>query len=137
MSTNVSATSSSPTRVRGTILVVEDDDGVRQFVRLGLEHAGYTIVCATDGDQALELYQANPDRFDLVLTDVIMPTRTGPELAAELHRIRPGQRVVFMSGFTGATIIHPADLPPGMPFLEKPFTLDRLLHVITGALAGG
>jgi DNA-binding NtrC family response regulator len=128
MPTDSPAASSSRREARGTILVVEDDDGVRQFVRMGLEHAGYTVIPAANGEQALQLYLENPDRIDLVLTDVMMPTRTGPELAIELRRLRPSLCVVFMSGFIGG--MKPAELPPGIPFLEKPFTLERLLQFV-------
>ena len=132
MSTDSPAASASRRERRGTILVVEDDDGVRQFVRMGLEHAGYTVIPVANGEQALQLYLENPDRIDLVLTDVMMPTRTGPELAMELRRLCPKLCVVFMSGFIGG--MQPAELPPGIPFLEKPFTLDRLLHVVGKAM---
>jgi CheY-like chemotaxis protein len=123
-----------PVKTRGTILVVEDEDAVREFVRLVLEQAGYSVIPAANPDRALELYRANPDRIDLVLTDVVMPARSGPELAAELVRLRAGVRVVFMSGYTGGINTHPAELPPGTPFLEKPFSLDRLLHVVAEAV---
>ena len=130
-------TPGSPAGLRGTILVVEDDDGVRQFVRLGLEHAGYAVLSAANVTQALDLYRTHADKIDLVLTDVVMPQQSGPELAAELREIRPDVRVVFMSGFTGGIAMCPVDLPLGTPLLEKPFSLDRLLEVVASAVAGG
>ena len=114
----------------GTILLVEDDDGVRAFVRLGLEHAGYTILAAADSEQALDLFRTDPNRIDLVLSDVVMPNQTGPELIAELRRLRPNVRAVFMSGYTGGIVSNSGGLPCDVPLLEKPFTLERLLQVV-------
>jgi CheY-like chemotaxis protein len=114
---------------RGIVLLVEDEDGVREFVRFVLEQNGYVVVPAADGEAALALFRADPGRFDLVLSDVLMPHRTGPELAAELRRLRPGIPVVFMSGFTG-------DAPPGaapVVLLEKPFSPDCLLAAVAAA----
>ena len=85
----------------------------------------------------MALFRADPARVDLVLTDVVLPTRTGPELAAELRLVRPDVRVLFMSGYTGGTASHPVELPPGTPFLEKPFSLDRLLHAVDEAVRAG
>ncbi len=124
-----------PAAPRGTVLVVEDEDAVREFVRLVLEQAGYAVLPTANAEQALDVYRADPYRIDLVLTDVVMPARSGPELAADLARIRPNVRVVFMSGYTGGINTHPAELPSGTPFLEKPFSLDRLLHVVASACA--
>jgi len=115
----------------GTILLVEDDDGVRAFVRLGLEHAGYTVLASGSTAQALDLFTASPARIDLVLSDVIMPNQTGPELIAALRRLRPDVRAVFMSGYTGGIATHPIELPGDVPLLEKPFTLERLLQVVS------
>jgi DNA-binding NtrC family response regulator len=125
----------APAGLRGTVLVVEDDEGVRRFVRLGLEHAGYAVLSAAHVGQALELYGAHADRIDLVLTDVVMPHRGGPELVAELRAARPDVRVVFMSGYAGGLAAHGPHLPPGTPLLEKPFSLDRLLEVVASACA--
>jgi CheY-like chemotaxis protein len=118
----------------GTILVVEDDDGVRAFVRLGLEQTGYNVLAAADSTEALELFRANPARIDLVLSDVIMPNQSGPELVAELRRLRPGVRVVFMSGYTGGIDSNPAEFPGDAPLLEKPFSLERLQQVVAQSI---
>jgi DNA-binding NtrC family response regulator len=126
----------APTCLRGTILVVEDDEGVRRFVQLGLEHAGYAVLTAAHVGQALALYEVHADKIDLVLTDVIMPHRGGPELVAELRAIRPDVRVVFMSGYTGGLATPGPHLPPDTPLLEKPFSLDRLLEVVAAAIPG-
>lgn len=122
---------------RGRILLVEDEEAVRRFIQLVLERANYAVVPTANGDQAIECYQADPDTIDLVLTDVVMPYRSGPELAEELRRIRPTVRVAFMSGYTGGTAAHPIDFPADTPLLEKPFTIDRLLQVVGSAIATG
>jgi PAS domain S-box-containing protein len=123
-----------PPASRRTVLLVEDEEGVRDFVHIVLEQAGYDVIPSIDGEQALALYRNQPDRIDLVLTDVVMPNRTGPDLAAELRRLRPGVRVLFMSGYTGGTASTPVEMPPGSRLLEKPFSLDRLLRAVASAL---
>src|SRR6266480_4931038 len=84
-----------------TVLLAEDDDAVRDFVRAVLEQAGFAVVAAPDGRAAGDLFAADPDRFALVLTDVIMPHAIGPELAARVRALRPGRPVLFMSAFPG------------------------------------
>jgi two-component system, cell cycle sensor histidine kinase and response regulator CckA len=120
-----------------TILVVEDDDAVRAFVRMVLEFAGYVVVTATDGGQGLAEYMTDPDRFDLLLSDVVMPNRTGPELFEIVRRVRPGVRVLFMSAYTAGTSLNPVEMPPGAPLLEKPFSIDRLLGAVAEAFSQG
>lgn len=115
---------------RRTILVVEDDASVREFVRTVLEQSGYTVLVATGAGEAFEMFLADPDRVDLVLSDVIMPYRTGPELVGEFRQVRPAIPVVFMSGYTGGMEMVPPELLVGTPLLEKPFTLDQLLHIV-------
>jgi DNA-binding NtrC family response regulator len=118
-----------------TILLAEDEEGVRAFVRQVLEHAGHTVVAVADADAAERAFQADPNQFDLLLTDVLMPGRTGPELAAVLRVVRPGLRVLFMSGFPGGANRAPNPLPPGAVLLDKPFSIDRLLHAVAAAVA--
>ena len=122
---------------RGRVLLVEDEEAVRRFIQLVLERASYTVIPTANGDEAIERYRADPAAIDLVLTDVVMPYRTGPELVEELRRIQPGVRVAFMSGYTGGTAAHPIDFPADTPLLEKPFTIDRLLQVVGSAIATG
>ena len=119
-----------------TVLLAEDEDGVRAFVRQVLEHAGHAVVAAADADAAERAFRADPGRFDLLLTDVLMPGRTGPELAAALRALRPALPVLFMSGYPGGpTQAHDPLLPPGATLLDKPFTIDCLLHAVAAAAA--
>ena len=116
-----------------TVLLAEDEDGVRAFVRQVLEQAGYAVLPAADADEAERTFRTDPDRVGLLLTDVLMPGRTGPELAAALRAVRPGLRVLFMSGFPGGPGLAPDPLPPGAGLLDKPFSIDRLLHAVADA----
>jgi len=116
-----------------TVLLAEDEDGVRAFVRQVLEHAGHTVVAAADAAAAERAFRAEPDRFDLLLTDVVMPGRSGAELAAALRSVRPHLRVLFMSGFPGSPNHAPVVLPPGSALLDKPFSIDRLLQAVAAA----
>jgi PAS domain S-box-containing protein len=126
---------STPVRKdRRTVLLVDDEEGIREFVRIVLEQAGYEVLVATDGEHALQVFHGQPDRIDLVLSDVMMPRRTGPNLASELWRVRPTVPVLFMSGYTGGTPAIPIEMPAGAPVLEKPFSLDRLLRAVASTL---
>lgn len=125
----------SPTRPGPfVVLLAEDEDGVRAFVRQVLEHAGHTVVAAADADAAERAFRADPGRFDLLLTDVLMPGRTGPELAAVVRSVRPALPILLMSGYPGGPNHAPAPLPPGVPLLDKPFSIDRLLHAVHAAV---
>ncbi len=117
--------------------MVEDEYAVREFVRAVLEQAGYVVVAASDGERGFDEYAAAPDRFALVLSDVVMPNRTGPELVELIRRIRPEVPVIFMSAYTGGTSSTPVDMPPNVTLLEKPFSLDRLLKVVSWAIGNG
>jgi DNA-binding NtrC family response regulator len=116
------------------VLLAEDEEGVRAFVRQALEHAGHTVVAAADAGAAERVFRTDPDRFDLLLTDVLMPGRTGPELAAVLRAVRPDLPVLFMSGYPGGPNDAPDPLPPGATLLDKPFSIDRLLHAVAAAV---
>jgi two-component system, cell cycle response regulator CpdR len=120
---------------RTTILVVEDEESVREFVRLVLENAGYAVVAAHDGDHGFNEFAADPDRFSLVLTDVVMPNRTGPDLVEVIRRIRPDIPVIFMSAYTGGSSASPTEMPPSATLLEKPFGLEQLLHAANQAIS--
>ncbi len=119
---------------RATLLVADDDDSVRDFVRIVLERAGFTVVTATNGRDAGHLFAATPSAFDLVLTDVVMPFATGVELAARVRALRPDLPVLFMSAFAGGSELEPHPLPPDEPLLEKPFPMAELLEVVRAAL---
>ncbi|MFZ3202183.1 MAG: PAS domain S-box protein [Candidatus Acidiferrales bacterium] len=123
---------------RGTevILLVEDERGVRELSREYLEMAGYTVLEAEDGHTALELAAMHSGPIHLLMTDVVMPGINGHELAERVTRLRPGTRVLFMSGYTDQAIVNQGILESGAVLLQKPFTLATLamkLHEILSA----
>jgi CheY-like chemotaxis protein len=116
-----------------TVLVVEDEPHVRELVRAVLARGGYAVVAASDAEEALALYRADPARIDLVLSDVLMPGRSGAELATQLRTITPHVPVLLMSGYTGGRV-EACSLPPDIQVLEKPFKLDGLLAAVAAAV---
>ena len=109
-----------------TILLVEDDPAVRFLTRRILEAAGYRVFdCASPG-QAKELFEKDIDLVNILVTDVIMPGFSGPRLFESLASSRPALRVLYLSGFTGDTILQQGELEPGFSLLQKPFTADEL-----------
>lgn len=119
------------------ILVVEDEDAVREFIRLVLVQAGYTVSLASDGEEAWDIFRREPHHFDLVLSDVLMPRRNGPELAALIHSLRPTLPILFVSGYTGSAAGKLQQIPSRELLLEKPFSIDKLLHAVRQALTRG
>jgi two-component system cell cycle sensor histidine kinase/response regulator CckA len=108
-----------------TVLVVEDAEGVRELTRRLLERQGYTVLVAANADEALRLFEQHPS-IDLLLTDVVMPGPSGPELTKRLVENRRALRVIYMSGYTEEAIVQHGVLKPGIAFLHKPFTSETL-----------
>ncbi len=119
------------------ILVVEDDDTVRRLVCRALEGHGYTVFEASTGVAALEFMAVHGDDVDLVLTDVVMPRMTGPELVDRLRVDRPDVPFVFMSGYTGDEIVERGFRLGDAPLLQKPFGVDTLLATVRERVANG
>jgi signal transduction histidine kinase/CheY-like chemotaxis protein len=113
----------------GTVLVVDDDDDVRRMVERVLRRAGYSVITATSGPDALESARAYSGSIDLLLTDVVMPGMTGQELIRELTAERPRLQVVFMSGYHQGAPIDPRR------FVAKPFERATLLTTVAEVLA--
>jgi PAS domain S-box-containing protein len=125
-----------PVGGRETILVVDDDDSVRALVRRVLSAHGYTVLAAAGPAAALELVRGRNDGIDLLVTDVVMPGRSGRQLADEVSDLFPGLRVLFMSGYTHDAIVHRGVLDPGLHFLSKPVSSDILLRTVRELLDG-
>lgn len=119
-----------------TILMVEDETSVRQLMRTVLETNGYTVLEATDPQEALELCRQYLQPIHLLLTDIIMPGLNGHKLAEQLILLRPNLKTLFISGYTGNAIINQEMLEAGQAFLEKPFTPRVLLGKVRKVLDG-
>jgi two-component system, cell cycle sensor histidine kinase and response regulator CckA len=116
-----------------TVLLVEDEEGVRRLSRRLLEAHGYHVLEASGGEEALEFAARYPDPIHLLLTDVVMPGLSGPEVAGQIRALRPLIKVLFMTGYSDSTV---TGLSPDAPLLQKPFTPDALAHRVRETLAG-
>ena len=132
------AKATSPTRRRlgpgVKVLVIEDEDQVRELMVRALQKAGCTVITATDGAGALEAVDP-ADRLDLAVTDVIMPGRSGPEVVRQLRRTRPRLRALYVSGFAprfATSVASSPDLEPH--YLQKPFTLTEFIDAVREVL---
>jgi CheY-like chemotaxis protein len=118
-----------PARGDETVLLVEDEPSVHALVRDVLAESGYRVLAARDGEEAIALFERHAPEIRLVLSDVIMPKMSGPELIARLAD--PGRaRVLFMSGYRDSATA----LPAGVSYLSKPFTPDALLRAVRDTL---
>ncbi|WP_275786377.1 PAS domain S-box protein [Pararhizobium gei] len=115
------------------ILLVEDDDRVRLFVRQALNELGYHVVSANGGPEALRILKEGKP-FDLLLTDIVMPDMNGRKLADAALLLQPGLRVIFATGYTNNAVVHNGILDPGTNFLQKPFTLEQLASKVRSVL---
>ncbi|MEU4695010.1 ATP-binding protein [Actinoplanes sp. NPDC023714] len=119
-----------------TLLVVEDEDALREVACRILTGAGYRVLCADCGPRALEVAAGFDGTIDLLLSDVVMPGMLGKELAERLVLARPETRVLFMSGYAQPVLASEGTLEEGVALLEKPFTADDLLTAVRKRLAG-
>jgi len=116
-----------------TILVVEDEEGIRELLREVLVGEGYLVRVARNGREAVRLFEAD-EGVDLVLTDVVMPEMGGTELVDRLTRSRPDLKYVFMSGYAETMVTAPGGPAPGATLIQKPFTPANLVHTIAAKL---
>jgi two-component system cell cycle sensor histidine kinase/response regulator CckA len=114
-----------PAAIGQTILVVEDEGGLRELTRRLLRSQGFNVLVAANAEEALAVVRQN-SVIDVVLTDVVMPGASGPQLSRQLFETRPELRIVYMSGYTEDSIVHHGVLDPGIDFLHKPFSSDSL-----------
>jgi CheY-like chemotaxis protein len=117
-----------------TILLVEDEDIVRGLTRKILMQAGYSVLDAKGGEEAIRVCRAHAGPIDLLLTDVVMPEMSGKEVADRLLELRPGIRVVFMSGYTDEAIVQHDVLNVSVEFIQKPFTWIALTKKVRDVL---
>jgi two-component system cell cycle sensor histidine kinase/response regulator CckA len=129
--------SAAPTKLpqgSETILVVEDDQGVRTLAREVLEMDGYTVLEARHGGEALLICEQHGGPIHLMVTDVVMPQMSGRELAERLEPLHPEMKVLYMSGYTDRAIVRHCVLEPGMAFLQKPFRPGALARQVRQVL---
>jgi CheY-like chemotaxis protein len=117
-----------------TILLVEDEEAVRAYAARILSEQGYIVLEAPGGAAALALVAAHPGPIDLLVTDVVMPGLQGHQLGKQLSDIRPGLRVLYVSGFTESSVVDQGVVGEGIAFLPKPYTVDALGRAVRLAL---
>ena len=117
-----------------TILLVEDQEEVRNLVRRLLEARGYHVLVAASGHDALRLAAQHGESFDVLVTDVVMPGMSGREVALLLAPAHPTMRVLYLSGYTDESIVRHGMLEPGIAFLQKPFTAEALARKVREVL---
>ena len=118
-----------------TILVVDDEPEMRKLVAAMLTRKGYRVLSADTGENAIRLFQANPDT-DLLLTDVVAPGMSGPMIAEKISALKPDIKVLFMSGYDGTQVVQRYVVEKGYSLLIKPFTMEQLETKILAVLAG-
>jgi two-component system cell cycle sensor histidine kinase/response regulator CckA len=121
-------------RGTGTILIVEDEEIVREMAVKVLKTNGYNVITAQTGNAALLICRQMDKPVDLVLTDVVMPGISGIQFIGELRKFWPNTKVIFMSGYTPDAILHQGILEPGTPFIGKPFRMAELLKKVKGVI---
>ena len=130
----VEAAPAEPVSHLATILVVEDEAGIRALVRKILRRQGYEVLEAANGDEALAICREHPGPIELLITDVIMPEVGGRELVTRFHELRGATKVLYVSGYTDDATIYSGKFPPGTAYLQKLFTLGALLDKVKEVL---
>jgi len=120
-----------------TILLVEDDEKLRIIIRQMLLAQGYKVLEAGRGSDAVGLASKHDGPIDLLLTDVVMPQMSGPDLAEQLAALRPAIKVIFMSGYPGGVTSERGVFDSSACFLQKPFQMDTLARVLRQVLGPG
>jgi len=131
---NATGASSSQNGGSETVLLVEDEESVRQLVRETLESKGYKVLEADHGESALHIVSRHSGKIDMLITDVVMPGMSGRELSAQLCSSYPHTKVLYLSGYTEDAIAHEGVLESGTAFLQKPFTLQMLARKVREVL---
>jgi CheY-like chemotaxis protein len=117
-----------------TILLAEDEDGVRQAVTRILTRAGYRVLAAPNGQEALSIAERHDGIIHALITDVVMPGMNGRQLGEALQRARPGTPILHMSGFAAPIMTEQGLLAPGVTIVGKPFTKSELLNALSAVL---
>jgi CheY-like chemotaxis protein len=123
-----------PDPLRETILVVDDEPGIRGLMRKILRRERYMVLEAGNAEEALAVALSHAGPIDLLLTDVMMPGLTGPELARRMCAAAPNLKVLYISGYAAEETLQAGQMPPGFAFLPKPFTLGALVSKVRETL---
>ncbi|MAM33558.1 MAG: response regulator [Micavibrio sp.] len=117
------------------ILLAEDDSAMRDFLKLALEKAGFTVTCCEDGDEAYEeLQKSHAENFDLLLADIVMPGMDGIELARKANKLFPDLKVMYITGFAAVAAQNNSEMNPNARVLSKPFHLSDLVKQVQETL---
>ena len=113
-----------------TILVVDDDAAIRRYVSTALMNSGYQVLTEPSGKSGFACFLEHADDIDLVVTDIVMPEMSGPEMVRRIQQYRPAVKILFMTGY------HPSDVnfPPACGVLRKPFSREAMLSSIQNCL---
>lgn len=115
----------------GTVLLVEDEEGIREVTSMLLSHLNYSVICAACGADAIEKFRKHQGAINVLLTDVVMPGMSGLKLAQTLGAMDPGLKIIVMSGYSGEDCAQ----EHALPFLQKPFTKEKLAKILCGVMA--
>ena len=124
----------APIPYPATVLIVEDDAGIRELSARILRRCGYTVLAADGGNEARQIAERHEGVIHVLLSDVMMPGMNGPMVAAMLRSTRPELKVVYMSGYSSADVARHGVVQDEAPFLQKPFTPERLATAISEVL---
>jgi DNA-binding NtrC family response regulator len=119
-----------------TVLVVDDEPEVRKLVAAIISGLGHTVLTADNGEHALGTYERLGSRIDLLVTDVVAPGMSGPQLAERLSARQPGLKVLYISGYDHTHVVQTYVLDRGCQLLSKPFTASQLANTVTEMLKG-
>ena len=119
------------------ILLAEDDKSMRTFLAQALDKGGHSVICAEDGLEALKFLknENTEEKFDLLLTDIVMPGMDGIELSQKASQLCPNLKVMFITGFAAVAVDKKSEIKPGTRVLSKPFHLKELVTQIDNLLA--
>jgi two-component system cell cycle sensor histidine kinase/response regulator CckA len=117
-----------------TILLAEDNEGLREAAHEMLQRLGYRVILASNGAEAIELFKANSRQIDLVILDIVMPHLSGPAAYSQMAAIQPDLRAVFATGYTAETASLNSTLEKGVPILQKPYSMKNLGQIVRGTL---
>ena len=113
-----------------TILLVEDDNGVRKFAYDALRNFGYKVFAASNGVNAIKKIKDEKIKVDLLMTDLVMPEMNGKELSETIKKNFPDIRILFSSGYTNNHLVHRGELDKNINFLQKPYSMQALLEKV-------